>query len=77
MGNTGWCLGLLSLKKRCVVSSAEKCKRNVTQGTDRHWEEERHEFGFGHAELQILSFEDRKIKLRTEFEAEIRDLEIK
>lgn len=45
---------------------------------EQHWEEEqKREFGFGHTELQILLVVgDRKIKLRKEFRATVRDLEI-
>lgn len=66
-------LGSLSLKKRWVVSSAKKCSardRSTLGGGETR-------ICFGHAELQILSFEDRKIKLREDFGTKIRELEIK
>lgn len=47
------------------------------QGTEQHWEEEKSECGFGHAEWQILLiFEDRNMELKKEFRANVRDLEI-
>lgn len=46
------------------------------QGTKQHWGEEKHEFHFAPAKLQILLiFEDKNMKGKKEFGAKIGDLE--
>lgn len=48
------------------------------QGTEQHWGEEKCEFHFGPAKLQILLiFEDKNMKVKKESGAKIGDLEIK
>lgn len=52
-------------------------KTRRIQGAEEHWEEEKGEFGFGPAGLQILLlFEDMYMKVKKEFGAKIRVIEI-
>lgn len=58
-------------------TSAFSLKTRWIQGAEEHREEENGEFGFGPAGLQILLlFEDMNMKVKKEFGAKLRVLEI-
>lgn len=63
--------------KTLCGTSACSLKTRWIQGTEEHREEEKGEFGFGPAGLQILLlFEDINMKVKKELGAKIRVLEI-